>query len=383
MNEPVSLRRRWTKAGMILLAFTLLGLFDASLSSFHYIYTGERHPGWKLWVLGVSDWYLWAALTPFILGLARRVPIRQDTWRYGVPIHFAVSIAIAFLIILFDTEFYLLIGFPVSSSATFQRLLVSIALSKMHLYLFVYWAILGIRQSLEYYRKLRERELQTTRLQGQLAQAQLQVLKMQLHPHFLFNTLNTISALIHQNVDVADRMIARLGEMLRVTLENSGTQEVPLCQEVDFIQAYLEIEKARLGDRLAVTFNIDPEVSGALVPNLILQPLVENAIRHGIAPYSRPGRIELNARREVDNLFVEIKDNGPGLAPSQKSSTRTGLGLANTRARLEQLYPALHRLEISNGANNGFAVTLLIPFHEDLPKPLAGVEPSLVENVIP
>jgi LytS/YehU family sensor histidine kinase len=253
----------------------------------------------------------------------------------------------------------------------------------MHLYLFVYWAILGIRQSLEYYRKLRERELQATRLQGQLAQAQLQVLKMQLHPHFLFNTLNTISALIHQNVDVADRMIARLGEMLRVTLENSGTQEVPLYQEVDFIQAYLEIEKARLGDRLAVTFNIDPEVSGALVPNLILQPLVENAVRHGIAPYSRPGRIDLNARRAADNLFVEIKDNGPGPAPSKKSSTRTGLGLANTRARLEQLYPALHRLEISNGANNGFAVTLLIPFHEDPPKPLAGIEPSLVENVIP
>jgi two-component system, LytTR family, sensor kinase len=364
MTDHPLLKRRWFQACLILGAFTLLGLFDASLSSLYYVHTSKPATMGKVVALGVADWYLWALLTPFVLALANLLPIRLSTWTFAVPIHLAVSISLSTFIALFDTLFFRWIDLPTERVMTFGALLVSITLNKMHLYMFVYWAIIGLSHSLEYYRRLRERELQATRLQGQLAQAQLQVLKMQLHPHFLFNTLNTISALIHQDVEVADRMIARLGEMLRATLENSGTQLVPLRQELDFIQAYLDIEKARLGDRLVVSLDMDPEVGDALVPNLILQPLVENAIRHGIAPFTKQGRIVVEARRDADRLLVEISDNGPGLGAGNKSNSRVGVGLANTRARLEQLYPTSHRFDIVNGTDHGLVVSLVIPLRE-------------------
>ncbi|HEV3236548.1 MAG TPA: histidine kinase [Gemmataceae bacterium] len=382
MSDHPLLKRRWFQALLIWGAFTLLGLFDVSLSSLYYVHMNKPAPIGKVLALGVADWYVWAFLTPFVLGFANRLPIRFSTWRYAAPIHVAVSICLSILVALFDACFFQWIDLPTEKIMTFQGLLVSIALNKMHLYLFVYWAIIGLSHSLEYYRKLRERELQATRLQGQLAQAQLQVLKMQLHPHFLFNTLNTISALIHQDVEVADQMIARLGEMLRATLENSGTQLVPLRQELDFIQAYLEIEKARLGDRLVVRLDMDPDVSDALVPNLILQPLVENAIRHGIAPFSKQGKIVVEARREADHLLVEISDNGPGLAANNKASSRVGVGLANTRARLEQLYPTSHRFNIVNGTNSGLIVSLVIPLRETTPQRSQQTDSVLLKTLV-
>jgi LytS/YehU family sensor histidine kinase len=179
---------------------------------------------------------------------------------------------------------------------------------------------------------------------------------------------------MHKDVEVADRMIARLGELLRLTLANAGTQEVSLRQELDFIKPYLEIEQARLGPRLKVEFQIDPGVLRALVPNLILQPLVENAVRHGIAPRAKPGRIEVRARRAGDALRLEVWDDGPGMPPAQPADCRQGIGLPNTRARLEQLYGAAHRLELRNGDPRGFTVLIEIPFHEG-PAP-AGEEPD-------
>jgi LytS/YehU family sensor histidine kinase len=221
--------------------------------------------------------------------------------------------------------------------------------------------------STQYYRQFRDRELKATRLEGKLAQAQLQVLKMQLHPHFLFNTLNAISALLHKDAESADVMIARLGELLRTTLENVGTQEIPLRQELEFIQPYLEIEKARLGDRLQVEMHIDPEAMDAAVPNLVLQPIVENAIRHGIAPYAEKGRIDIRARRESGILRMEVEDNGPGLSFEQQVNFRPGVGITNTRARLQQLYGLDHQFEMKNGASRGLTVTLVIPARESMP----------------
>src|SRR5262249_32449588 len=210
--------------------------------------------------------------------------------------------------------------------------------------IFFYWAILAVAHVLNYYRQLRQRELLSSQLEAKLAQTQLQILKMQLHPHFLFNTLNAISALIHQDVELADRMIARLGDLLRATLENANQQEVPLKQELDMIQPYLEIEKARLGPRLTVDMKIDPAVMDARVRILILQPLVENAIRHGIAPRAEPGRIAIEARGDNGTLRLAVIDDGPGL-PNTAPPT-AGIGLTNTRARLEKLYGANQLLEL-------------------------------------
>jgi len=202
-------------------------------------------------------------------------------------------------------------------------------------------------------------------LEAQLVQAQLQALKMQLHPHFLFNTLNSISALLHHDPELADRMIARLGDFLRLTLDNSGAQEVTLQKELEFLKCYLEIERVRFQDRLTVSYDVAPETLEAMVPNLVWQPIVENAIRHAIAPRAGKGQIEVRAQRTGAKLQLQVQDDGPGLPTNQNSngSSSKGVGLANTRERLRQLYGSNHRFELANGSGRGLVVTLEIPFN--------------------
>jgi LytS/YehU family sensor histidine kinase len=221
--------------------------------------------------------------------------------------------------------------------------------------------------------KYRERELHASQLAAQLAQAELQALRMQLHPHFLFNTLHTVSALMHKDVELADDMLSRLGDLLRRTLDTAQAQEVPLQQELEFIQTYLEIEQARLGSRLHVRFETEPETLDVLVPNLILQPLVENAVRHGIAPRLEGGRLVVRARRESDRLELEVEDDGPGLPADFADRPREGLGLANTRARLAALYGPAHQFELASVPPRGLRVVLRLPFREQADEPAVAV----------
>ena len=186
---------------------------------------------------------------------------------------------------------------------------------------------------------------------------------MQLNPHFLFNCLHSISSLMHQDVEGADRMITQLGDLLRAALANSDTQEVPLRQELDFLRRYLEIEQTRFGDRLAVIMEIAPDTLDAQVPNLILQPLVENAIRHGIEPHAKAGRVELRARRQDGSLALEVQDSGAGLRAG--ASANEGVGLSNTRARLRELYGASHQFELQDASDGGLRVRLRIPFRSE------------------
>ena len=202
--------------------------------------------------------------------------------------------------------------------------------------------------------------LDSARLEMRLVEAQLQALQRQLHPHFLFNTLNAIAGLMRTDVDAADRMMDRLGDLLRMTLHTSNVQEVPLKEELEMLQKYLDIEQVRLGDRLIVSMVIDPEVLDAQVPNFLLQPLVENAVRHGIAPHARPGS-RGSAVRDGARLAIRIGDSGDGVAPHRLTLLNQGVGLANTRARLEHLYRGDHSLIFSN-VNGGFRVSLSIPF---------------------
>jgi LytS/YehU family sensor histidine kinase len=224
----------------------------------------------------------------------------------------------------------------------------------------IYWAVLGIGYGIQFYRKYREGVLRASHLETQLVQAQLQALKMQLHPHFLFNTLNAISTLVRKNRNKsATDMIAGLSDLLRLTLESVGVQKVPLKQELDFLETYLEIEQTRFEDRLRIQMDIHPDTLEAFVPNLLLQPLVENAIRHGIAPHSSGGCVEIKARRDEDRLWLQVRDDGPGLP--EGDVLNTGVGLVNTRARLERLYGTRHRFSLSNAPTGGAVVTLEIP----------------------
>lgn len=232
------------------------------------------------------------------------------------------------------------------------------------------------------HRRYRERERVTLQLETKLARAQLEALKIQLQPHFLFNTLNTISALLHRDAEAADRVLSRLGDLLRLSLQHSGKQEVMLRQELEFLERYLEIQQTRFQDRLTVRFDTDPEVLDALVPTLVLQPLVENAVRHAIEPRAARGHLDIRARRRDGRLRLEVADDGPGLGPAGPGdingagipSTGSGIGLANTRARLEQLYGKGHRFTLANAPAGGLVVTLEIPYRVgNLPTPTAAL----------
>jgi sensor histidine kinase YesM len=189
-------------------------------------------------------------------------------------------------------------------------------------------------------------------------------LQRQIQPHFLFNTLNTISALMHRDVDAADAMIARLSDLLRMSLERVGVQEVTLKEELDFLSKYLEIEQTRFRDRLTVAFDVQADVLDALVPNLLLQPLVENAIKHGIGPRPTPGQITVRARRNGALLELDVQDNGVGLSAARLTDFNRGVGLSNTRSRLDHLYGSLHRFEFRQPAEGGLLVCIAIPMAE-------------------
>jgi signal transduction histidine kinase len=367
MNADNFLDRRWVRWGLGLGIWTVVGLFDACQMALYHAYQGYDMPWPRVLFIGLFDWYYWALLTPVIFFVARRFPVEHGRWMWHLPVHAAAAIFFATLVIALDVPPLQLVKLPYPSTQdmTAEELFKFLFARKLYFYVLVYATLVGVQHTLAYYRKFRERERQALQLQAQLAQTQLQVLKMQLHPHFLFNTLNAVSALLHQDVELADRMIARLGELLRRTLDNAGAQEVTLRQELEFIEPYLEIEKARLGARLKVGLDVDPDVLNARVPNLLLQPLVENAIRHGIAPRAGAGVIEIQAWRDGSALQLCVRDNGPGLPAARLVAKKNGLGVANTRARLEQMYGSDHFFELRNGHYGGLEVTVRIPYQED------------------
>jgi LytS/YehU family sensor histidine kinase len=234
-------------------------------------------------------------------------------------------------------------------------------LMQLDFLLMTYLFLVGLAHALAYRWELESRALDKAHLETRLVEAQLQALQRQLHPHFLFNTLNTISGLMRTNINAADQMIDRLGDLLRMTLHTTGTQEVALKRELDVLRKYLEIEQTRFDTRLRVTMDIEPETLDAQLPNLLLQPLVENAVRHGIAPYLRAGWIAIRSTRDDSMLKIEISDSGAGLPPERLMALNRGVGLDNTRARLAHLYPSTHEFSFSN-LDDGFCVTVKIPF---------------------
>ena len=225
----------------------------------------------------------------------------------------------------------------------------------------IYWVVVSIVHALTYYRRSQERERKALELESRLTDAKLQALRMQLQPHFLFNTLNAISTLVHRDPRAADEMIANLSELLRATLDTSDP-EIPLRQELDFLDRYLEIQQVRFGERLRIEKEIDATALDAQVPTLILQPLVENAVRHGIEPQTTGGLVRIVARHEGDSLCLRVHDNGMPSKPGPKS--REGIGLPNTRARLQEMYGNLGRLTLTSASEGGFTVDLEIPYHE-------------------
>lgn len=311
--------------------------------------------------------YVWALATPLVLWAAARLPIERTNWIRSALLHIPISILLSVVLTaLARVVIWLRWSYPEGKPLTFESI-SNFVIGNFSEGIGIYLLIALMSYAYSYYRRFREGQLIALQLEAQLSQAQLQALKMQLHPHFLFNTLHSISALLNKDIEAARKMITRLGDFLRLTLENSGSQEVTLKQEMEFLSCYLEIERIRFQNRLVTRMDLGDQTLDAKVPNLILQPIVENAIRHGIAPRSTPGLLEIEAKQLNGRLRIQVRDNGPGLPEHRTSQNlfKKGLGLANTETRLKQMYGADHLFDLSNDPAGGLVVTLEIPFHKD------------------
>jgi len=356
---------------VLFLIATLFGISSTLQMVFVMRLEGEPLEGhWPLLLLvNLIYWYIPATLAPVIVAVANRYQLRRtNLWRsclahvagalvYSV-VHTAIMtvtrVAVAQFVVMRPTKnFWVRVGHEYLHQ--FDWLLMT--------YLF----LVGLAHALAYRRESERRALEAARLEIRLVEARLQALQRQLHPHFLFNTLNTIAGLIRTNPNAADQMIDQLGDLLRMALHSSDHQVVPLEQDLQSLRKYLDIEQTRLGSRLSVSWHIDPDTLDAEVPNLLLQPLVENAVRHGVSPHSRPGRITISARHTDDRLTVEVADNGYGVDPERLQALNSGVGLSNTRARLEHLYPSAHVFGFAN-TDAGFRVTVEIPFRRGTPE---------------
>jgi two-component system LytT family sensor kinase len=348
---------RWQLWAAILGGWIVLSLFDASSMFLSYGYGPQPLPFAQTLLFAATDWYIWGVLAVPTVLVARRISLERGHRLRGLLILAAFGFFIAWVRVwLYGVAAEWLYATP---SAPMSLRVVREWPANFLTYCVLLLAYYVVR----YYRMYRERELRTSQLESGLAQARLEALRMQLHPHFLFNTLNSISTLMHRDVEAADDMVAALSDLLRVALDRSAAQEVTLKEELDILRRYLDIEQIRFGDRLNARIDVPPECLDALVPNLILQPLVENAIRHGIDPRTQPGAVYVQAQRNDGRLEIVVSDDGEGVP--EGIALREGVGLANTRARLAQLYSERQSLSIQSGRNGqqGFTVSLTIPYH--------------------
>ena len=360
--ETSLLESRWVQWILYVVIWTAVGLFFASYSSLwgRVIYKSPVTWDYAL-KTNLSFYYIWACIAPLVLWLGKRYRFERGTRTISLLVHVPTSLILStFQLVIAEIVVQSFSPEPLHLFEAFRAIQLTFVVY-YHINVLTYWAILGVGYGRQYYRKFRDREIRAAQLEAQLTQAQLQALKMQLHPHFLFNTFNTISSLMHRNVDAADGVLARLGDLLRYSLHNVGVQEVTLREELDFLQRYLEIEQTRFEDRLRVKISVDPDVLDFMVPNLILQPLVENAVRYAVATRASGGCIEITAKEVLGQLRLSVVDDGPGLPQGYDLSANEGIGLRTSRERLQQLYGDEQRFTLSNRSPMGLAVTIIMP----------------------
>jgi hypothetical protein len=311
-----------------------------------------------------SFWFLWIFFFPIIIWLSLRFPLEQSKLLPQIGIHLAACISI---VIIIQAAYRTFLPFPPLPSPPDAQAAPRPAGSpgmRVAPDVLIYLMAMSACVAFAHFRKSQERERRAIELEASLAQAKLQALRMQINPHFLFNTLNAISTLVHTNPQTADDMITDLSELFRASLESSSEHEISLSRELELLQRYLGIEQRRFGERLKVEQIIDPEILQGKVPTLILQPLVENAIRHGVERLADVGIITIRAARAGSQIKLSVSDNGKNsFNDAALTENRQGIGLANTRARLQQLYGKEQSFTVSNGELGGWMVEIKIPFN--------------------
>lgn len=359
----------WSRYGTIFLIWTMLGVFFVVQN---YIYSVNTDRGFD-WIQSLnyrlSNYWMWAFFTPLVFFLTKKFRIDTPHRSRNIFIMIALGIVISFVHSFLSILFSMILNWsfgkiPEGVFARMQIAKVAIIGGSFDS-LFMYCIIIGIIYSFDYYKKNREHQLHLSELENKLAQAELQSLKMQLQPHFLFNTLHAISTLMHRDPEAADKMITRLSDLLRISLDNIGVQEVTLKDELEFLEQYIEIQKMRFQDTLDVSLNIEPDSLNLMVPNLILQPLVENAFKHGMKSSQSKTLVTITSQLNNGNLILSVSDNGSGMNGNNSGVVNEGVGLKNTRARLKQHYGSNFEFGINDIKAGGFMVSISLPAHKD------------------
>ena len=379
MPPPGSAADPRRTAAIVAAGWTLLGLLESSKA-----YVSDRlqdipRGWWEALVGNMPWWWCWAALTPVVFLLAHRFRLDRPRWLAAAAVHLASALGLSLLHLTLVGVLYWYTtttwALPYLAPAT--RRLLATPQGQVEAFwngylvvdIITYGAIAVAWYAREFHRRLRERdraalslEAHAAILEAQMQEARLSALRMELNPHFLFNALNAIAGLVRRHEErKAVEMLSRLGTLLRLTLERDEGHEVPLSRELELLDLYLDIERTRFSDRLEVCMQIEPDARKALVPAFVLQPLVENAVRHGIARVPRPGLITIGARLAGTDLSIEITDTGPGITGHRQR--QEGVGLRNTRARLAQLYGAAAGLRLERAPDGGTIATLSLPAH--------------------
>ena len=343
--------------GLLLLCAILIGLIETT-QNYLRAELQSRAFSWRIGLLdALPSWIILASLVPAVVAVSRRA--RLDRPRPGTAIATHMAAALLFAL-THETLMAILMSWRWNDTERLSMYFWKMLSGYLALDVVVYWGIVGGYYALDYARELRRREIAASQLKASLSEARLQALRAQLNPHFLFNTLNAISVLAMKGDGTrVTHTLSMLSELLRLTIDGLP-QEISLSQEMDLTDRYLEIQRVRFPDRLFVDREIPPDVEDALVPSLLLQPLVENAVLHGVARRVEGGRIVLRARRTGDELELQVCDTGPGFS---RDAGREGIGLSNTRARLEQLYGDAQRVTCQN-REHGACVTIVLPFHQ-------------------
>jgi two-component system, LytTR family, sensor kinase len=359
----------WKSGGIAFVVWTILGLsFTSEAYLRHYKAGMLVFPAWMYAVEILTSTYIYALFSPFVFYFGRKIPL--DNFKISpagffgrVFIHLCISLIFSMISLYVGNLIaYQWQGETYCKGCLDQSMLLDPYL--LHRGIIIYWGIVFVGKGLEYFRGFNNEKIRVAQLSSQLSEAQLSALKMQIHPHFLFNTLNSIVGLIQEDKDSAEKMTTKLSDFLRMTLQNAGEPMVTLKQEFYFLKTYLDIEKVRFQERLATEFIYDEIILFARIPNLILQPLVENSIKHGISRKKENGRIEISARRTENRLILKVKDNGD--LPQENNNgfpvSNGGLGLRNTEARLRQIYGENFSLKIAKDTEKGTSVSINIPF---------------------
>ncbi|QSQ27690.1 sensor histidine kinase [Pyxidicoccus parkwayensis] len=348
---------RWAWWRVVFTLWTLVGTFTVVEGCVSRLLRGRPLAPWRDLIIPQTNVWLWALLTPSIFWLARRLPLERGAWKRNAALHVLLGLGYAAVSSGFDSLLAFVLG--VTDDFTFFQAYSFAAFINVQ----GYFVTMFIAQGLRYHEQLHERRLRASELESQLWQTRLQALEMQLRPHFFFNSLHSVASLIRAGSSKeAVRMIGGIGDLMRAVLRRDGAQEVPLRQELELVEQYLAIERIRFQDRLEVRLDVEAEALDARVPHFILQPLVENAIRHGIEASEGRGRVELSISRAGDSLRLRVRDTGTGPTAKQLAEGGRGVGLSNTRARLQHLYGSNYRFELGHAEGGGALVSVDLPF---------------------